>query len=87
MDEFRRVYAPPDDRAGLKVLDRLDVHCRSFIALPPYLCDRVRPRRCVAAGLQSRALVSIDKMVRGKLRLYSPPKPSRGRARKHAQHA
>ena len=36
MEELRRVYAPPDDRAGLKVLDHLDVHCRNFIALSPF---------------------------------------------------
>ena len=36
MDELREVYAPPADRAGLKVLDRLDVHCRNFIALSPF---------------------------------------------------
>ena len=36
MDELREVYAPPADRAGLKVLDHLDVHCRDFIALSPF---------------------------------------------------
>ena len=34
--ELREVYRPPAARAGLKVLDRLDVHCRNFIALSPF---------------------------------------------------
>ncbi len=34
--ELRRVYRPPAARAGLKVLDHLDVHCRKFIALSPF---------------------------------------------------
>ena len=33
---LREVYRPPAARAGLKVLDHLDVHCRSFIALSPF---------------------------------------------------
>lgn len=33
---LRQVYRPPDARAGLKVLDHLDVHCRKFIALSPF---------------------------------------------------
>ena len=32
-DQLREIYAPPDDQAGLKILDHLDVHCRNFIAL------------------------------------------------------
>ncbi|MDE0047564.1 MAG: pyridoxamine 5'-phosphate oxidase family protein, partial [bacterium] len=36
LDDLREVYAPPADRASLKVLDRLDVHCRNFIALSPF---------------------------------------------------
>ncbi|MDE0240120.1 MAG: pyridoxamine 5'-phosphate oxidase family protein [bacterium] len=36
LDDLREVYAPPADRASLKVLDRLDVHCRDFIALSPF---------------------------------------------------
>lgn len=36
IDQLREVYAPPADQAGLKVLDRLDVHCRNFIALSPF---------------------------------------------------
>ena len=36
MEELRAVYRPPAARAGLKVLDRLDVHCRNFIALSPF---------------------------------------------------
>ena len=36
--KLRAVYRrPPRARSGLKVLDHLDVHCRSFIALSP-LC-------------------------------------------------
>ncbi len=36
--KLRAVYRrPPRARSGLKVLDRLDVHCRNFIALSP-LC-------------------------------------------------
>ena len=35
--ELRTVYQPPAPRATQKVLDRLDVHCRNFIALSP-LC-------------------------------------------------
>ena len=34
--ELREVYRPPAPRAGQKVLDRLDVHCRDFIALSPF---------------------------------------------------
>ena len=34
--ELRQVYRPPAARAGLKVLDHLDVHCRKFIALSPF---------------------------------------------------
>ncbi len=36
MSELREVYAPPAARAGQKVLDHLDVHCRNFIALSPF---------------------------------------------------
>lgn len=36
IDQLREVYAPPADQAGLKVLDRLDVHCRNFIAFSPF---------------------------------------------------
>ena len=36
MAELRRVYRPPAARAGLKVLDHLDVHCRRFITLSPF---------------------------------------------------
>ena len=34
--KLRQVYRPPAVRAGLKVLDHLDVHCRKFIALSPF---------------------------------------------------
>jgi PPOX class probable FMN-dependent enzyme len=36
MAELRTVYRPPNERAGLKVLDHLDIHCRDFIALSPF---------------------------------------------------
>lgn len=35
-DELRTVYRPPAPRAAQKVLDRLDAHCRHFIALSPF---------------------------------------------------
>ncbi len=35
-NELREVYRPPAPRAAQKVLDRLDVHCRNFIALSPF---------------------------------------------------
>ena len=34
--KLRQIYDPPNAQAGLKVLDRLDVHCRNFIALSPF---------------------------------------------------
>ena len=34
--ELREVYRPPAPRAAQKVLDRLDVHCRDFIARSPF---------------------------------------------------
>ena len=34
--KLRQVYPPPAPRAGLKVLDHLDVHCRRFIDLSPF---------------------------------------------------
>ncbi len=37
-DELRTCYAPAIERARLKVLRRLDDHCRNFIALSPFLC-------------------------------------------------
>jgi len=36
LEKLRKVYRPPAARAGLKVLDRLDRHCRKFIALSPF---------------------------------------------------
>ena len=36
MAKLREVYPPPAPRAGLKVLDHLDVHCRRFIELSPF---------------------------------------------------
>lgn len=36
MEQLRTVYRPPAPRAELKVLDRLDAHCRNFIALSPF---------------------------------------------------
>jgi PPOX class probable FMN-dependent enzyme len=37
LDELRRVYPPPADRSLRKELDRLDEHCRRFIALSPFV--------------------------------------------------
>ena len=37
-EELRGLYAPPLERARLKVLHRLDKHCRNFIARSPFLC-------------------------------------------------
>ena len=43
MEALRTVYRPPSPRAGLKVLDHLDAHCRDFIALSPfYVISSVR---------------------------------------------
>ena len=36
--ELRALYAPPIERARLKVLNRLDPHCAAFIARSPFLC-------------------------------------------------
>ena len=36
-ETLRAVYREPNARAALKVLDHLDVHCRNFIALSPFL--------------------------------------------------
>ncbi len=36
MAKLRVTYRPPAPRAGLKVLDHLDTHCRNFIALSPF---------------------------------------------------
>lgn len=35
--ELATIYREPNERAALKVLDRLDTHCRNFIALSPSL--------------------------------------------------
>ena len=43
MAKLRAVYRPPAPRAGLKVLDHLDVHCRNFIALSPPSMSSVPP--------------------------------------------
>src|SRR5262245_3420833 len=37
-DELRERYAPPIERARLKILRKLDEHCTRFIALSPFLC-------------------------------------------------
>jgi PPOX class probable FMN-dependent enzyme len=37
-DELRRNYGQPIERARLKVLRRLDAHCRKFISLSPFVC-------------------------------------------------
>jgi PPOX class probable FMN-dependent enzyme len=34
--ELRTTYQEPNERAQQKVLDRLDIHCRNFIALSPF---------------------------------------------------
>lgn len=36
-DELRALYGEPSERAVRKQLARLDVHCRNFIALSPFL--------------------------------------------------
>ena len=36
LEALRSVYRPPGPRAGLKILDQLDVHCRNFIALSSF---------------------------------------------------
>jgi uncharacterized protein len=37
-DELRALYPPPNERARLKTLHRLDNHCANFIARSPFLC-------------------------------------------------
>ena len=37
-EELRQSYGPPFERARLKILRRLDRHCRKFIALSPFVC-------------------------------------------------
>lgn len=37
-DQLRQAYGQPIERARLKVLRRLDKHCRRFIALSPFVC-------------------------------------------------
>lgn len=36
--ELRQTYGQPIERARLKVLHRLDGHCRKFISLSPFVC-------------------------------------------------
>lgn len=36
--ELRQTYGQPIERARLKVLRRLDGHCRKFISLSPFVC-------------------------------------------------
>jgi uncharacterized protein len=36
--ELRQKYGQPIERARLKVLRRLDAHCRRFISLSPFVC-------------------------------------------------
>lgn len=36
-DELRALYGEPSERAVRKQLSRLDIHCRNFIALSPFL--------------------------------------------------
>src|SRR6187200_1745232 len=37
-EELRESYGEPIERARLKVLHRLDGHCRKFISLSPFVC-------------------------------------------------
>ena len=37
-EQLREQYVPASERARRKTLGRLDVHCRRFIALSPFLC-------------------------------------------------
>jgi uncharacterized protein len=37
-ETLREGYAPPIERVRLKILRKLDRHCRSFIARSPFLC-------------------------------------------------
>lgn len=37
LDELAALYDPPSERAVLKQIDRLDEHCRAFIAASPFL--------------------------------------------------
>ncbi|HEX7241431.1 MAG TPA: pyridoxamine 5'-phosphate oxidase family protein [Longimicrobiaceae bacterium] len=37
LDELTALYEPPSERAVLKQIDRLDEHCRAFIAASPFL--------------------------------------------------
>ncbi len=40
---LREIYPPPAARGGLRVLDRLDVHCRNVVALSAfYVMSSVR---------------------------------------------
>jgi len=36
--DLRTLYPSPSERARLKTLRKIDQHCRSFIALSPFLC-------------------------------------------------
>src|SRR4051812_41932481 len=37
LDELRSLYSAPGERALRKQIDRLDTHCRAFIARSPFL--------------------------------------------------
>jgi uncharacterized protein len=37
-EDLRHTYGEPIERARLKVLPRLDTHCRKFISLSPFVC-------------------------------------------------
>ena len=63
IEQLRSLYAQPTERALKKQLAHLDKHCRSFIALSPYLVlctsdaqgnldasPRGGPGRCEGAG-------------------------------------
>jgi PPOX class probable FMN-dependent enzyme len=36
-NRLRQIYGPPGERAAAKVIDRLDHHCRAFIAAAPFM--------------------------------------------------
>ena len=54
LDELRTVYRPPAPRAGLKVLDRLDDHCRRFLSLSPFYVHQFGTRRRAGRRLPAR---------------------------------
>ena len=60
MAEFRTVYRPPNERAGIKALDHLDIHCRDFIALSPfYVISSARADGRADAGEEKSAKTEL----------------------------